>query len=101
VKAEALAFAQFLTNKENQILRFEQQGVVPTNLEARKSEKVQSDVCAKAITEQLKYSKIQVNVPSTLWAPMEGLGNAMITGVQNGSFNVKEQLAACVAGIEK
>ncbi len=101
VKAEALAFAQFYTNKENQILRFEQRGAVPTNLEARKSEKVQMDVCAKAITEQLKHSKIQVNVPSTLWVPMEGFGNAMITGVQNGSFNVKEQLAACVAGIKK
>lgn len=101
VKAEALAFAQFYTNKENQILHFEQRGIVPTNLQARKDERVQSDVCAKAITQQLQYSKTQVNVPSTLWVPMEGLGNAMITGVQNGAFNVKEQLTACVSGIVK
>ena len=100
-KADALAFAQFYTNKENQILRFQQRGVLPTNLLARKDETVMSDVCARAISEQLKYSKIQVNVPSTLWVPMEGLGNAMITGVQSGVFNVKEQLTACVKGIEK
>lgn len=100
-KAEALSFAQFYTNRENQILHFEQRGVVPTNLKARQDERVQSDVCAQAITQQLQFSKLQVNVPSTLWVPMEGLGNAMITGVQNGAFHVKEQLAACVSAIEK
>ena len=65
------------------------------------NEKVQKDACAKAITEQLQFSKTQKGVPSTLWIPMEGLGSAMITGKQSGNFDIAAQLKACVAAIEK
>lgn len=100
-KTDALDFAEFFTNKENQVKHFEERGVVPTNVEARKDEKVQADICAKAITQQLQYSKTQKGVPSTMWIPMEGLGSAMITGKQSGSFDVRAQLKACVDAIEK
>ena len=100
-KTDALDFVEFYTNKENQIKHFDMRGFVPTNVEARAEERVQSDICAKAITEQLQHSKTQKEVPSTLWVPMEGLGNAMITGAQNGSFDLKAQLNACVQAIEK
>ena len=62
---------------------------------------MQADVCAKAITQQLEHSKIQTEVPSTLWVPMEGLGSAMVTGSQSGNFDLKAQLKACVSAIEK
>ncbi|MBQ8395044.1 MAG: extracellular solute-binding protein [Clostridia bacterium] len=100
-KIDAMDFAEFYTNKENQVKHFEARGFVPTDVGARADEKVQSDVCAKAITEQLKYSKTQKEVPSTLWVPMEGLGSAMITGAQNGNFDLAAQLKACVDAIEK
>lgn len=100
-KTDAMDFAEFYTNRENQIKHFKTRGFVPTDEEARADERVQSDVCAKAITEQLKHSKTQKYVPSTLWIPMEGLGNAMITGAQSGNFDVDAQLAACVKAIEK
>ena len=100
-KTDALDFAEFYTNKENQIKHFEARGFVPTDKDARADEKVQSDICAKAITEQLQYSKTQKGVPSTLWIPMEGLGNAMITGKQSGNFDLAAQLKACVDAIEK
>ena len=100
-KTDALDFAEFYTNKENQIKHFEARGFVPTDKDARADEKVQADVCAKAITEQLSYSKTQKGVPSTLWIPMEGLGNAMITGKQSGTFDLSAQLKACVGAIEK
>lgn len=100
-KTDAMDFAEFYTNKENQIKHFEERGFVPTNTEARQSEKVQNDICAKAITEQLKHSKIQTEVPSTLWVPMEGLGSAMVTGAQSGKFDLAAQLKACVNAIEK
>jgi maltose-binding protein MalE len=96
-----LDFVEFFTNRENQVKQFEERGVVPTNIEAREDERVQADICAKAITQQLQYSKTQKGVPSTLWLPMEGLGSAMITGKQSGSFNVRAQLKACVDAIEK
>ena len=100
-KTDAMDFAEFYTNKENQIKHFEARGFVPTNVEARTDEKVQADVCAKAITEQLKHSKTQKDVPSTMWVPMEGLGSAMVTGTQSGNFDLKAQLKACVDAIEK
>lgn len=100
-KTDAMDFAEFYTNKENQVKHFEARGFVPTNVEARADEKVQADVCAKAITEQLKYSKTQKDVPSTMWVPMEGLGRAMVTGMQSGNFDLKAQLKACVDAIEK
>jgi len=98
-KAEALAFADFYTNKENQIKRFEQKGYLPTDTEAREDDRVKNDPCAAAITAQLRFSKPQKNVPSTLWEPMEGLGNAMLTGIASGNINLLEQLNACVAAI--
>jgi arabinogalactan oligomer/maltooligosaccharide transport system substrate-binding protein len=100
-KTAAMDFAEFYTNRENQVKHFEMRGFVPTDTQARQDERVQADVCAKAITEQLKHSKTQLNVPSTLWVPMEGLGSAMITGAQNGSFDVSAQLKACVDAIKK
>ena len=100
-KAEAIKFARFYTSKESQIKHFELRGFVPTDKEARQDERVQSDVCAAAITEQLKFSKAQKEVPSTLWVPMEGLGNAMLTGLTSGNFNLEQQLKACVEAIEK
>ena len=100
-KTDAMDFAEFYTNKENQIKHFEARGFVPTDMKARLDERVQSDPCAKAITEQLKHSKTQKEVPSTMWLPMEGLGAAMVTGAQNGSFDLKAQLTACVKAIEK
>ncbi len=100
-KTEAMDFAEFYTNQENQIKHFEARGFVPTNNEARKDERIQADVCAKAITEQLKHSKTQKDVPSTLWVPMEGLGTAMVTGAQSGNFDLTAQLKACVDAIKK
>lgn len=100
-KTDALDFAEFYTNKENQIKHFEARGFVPTDEEARADERVQKDACAKAITQQLVHSKTQTGVPSTLWLPMEGLGSAMITGKQSGNFDLAAQLKACVDAIEK
>ncbi len=99
-KTDAMDFAEFYTNKENQIKRFKTRGFVPTNEEARADEEIKSDVCAKAITAQLGFAKTQKDVPTTLWVPLQGLGSAMITGAQSGNFDLKAQLKACVDAIE-
>jgi arabinogalactan oligomer/maltooligosaccharide transport system substrate-binding protein len=100
-KVEAVRFARFYTDKERQIKHFEFRGFVPTDKSAREDERIKADVCAVAITEQLKHSKAQKEVPSTLWVPMEGLGSAMVTGAQSGSFDLTAQLKACVDAIKK
>lgn len=100
-KTDAMDFAEFYISRENQIKHFKARGFVPTDETARADESVQADICAKAITEQLAYSKTQKSVPSTLWLPMEGLGSAMLAGKQSGSFDLRAQLTACVDAIEK
>lgn len=100
-KTAAMDFAEFFSNRENQVKRFEVCGFVPTDETARQDPKVQADICAQAITAQLQYSKTQKDVPSTMWNAMKGLGAAMITGAASGNFSVAEQLKACVDAIEK
>lgn len=101
-KADATAFADYYTNEQNQVERFEKRGFLPTNKAARENTAVKEDICARAIAAQLENSKTQKNVPSTLWIPMQGLGNAMVTAAATGSsFRLETELAACIAAIEK
>lgn len=102
-KAEAMAFAQFYSNKQNQLLHFDLRGFVPTNLEAQQEERVKNDACAKAITAQLQYTKSQKNVPSTLWTPMQGLGDGLIALIAEGATEeeIFELLTNAVSQIEK
>lgn len=102
-KAEAMSFAEFYSNKQSQLRHFDLRGFVPTNLEALQEEKVKNDACAKAITAQLQHSKTQKNVPSTLWTPMQGLGDGMIALISEGASEDKlfELLTTAVGQIEK
>lgn len=101
-KAAALEFADYYTNRENQLKRFEVRGFVPTNTSAKADSRVQSDPCAKAISLQLEHSKTQKDVPSTFWVPLKGLGNAMITAATTGSnFDLEKELSAYIHAIEK
>lgn len=98
-KAEAIAFAEFFTNKENQLKHFDARGYSPTNKEAAAEDKIKNDPCVKAIQGTLEHSKPQKNVPTTLWTPLQALGNDMIT--KKDSFDLKKQLAAMVTSIQK
>lgn len=101
-KTIAMDFADYYTNEKNQIKRFEERGFVPTNKTAALDERVKNDACAQAITAQLLHSKTQRDVPSTLWTPMQGLGNAMITAATTGStFDLERELTAYVNAIKK
>ncbi len=101
--AIAQRFAEFYTNQVNQIKHFEARGFLPTNKEAQKDSRVVEDACAIAIKDQLAYTKTQKGVPSTLWTPMQGFGDAMITaaGKSDAEFDVQKQLAAAVSAINK
>lgn len=102
VKVDAIEFAEYYTNRESQVKHFEARGFRPTDNEAQNAPEVLNDACCKAIAEQLNYTKTQKNVPTTLWTPLAGLGDAMITARTNSTqFNLKEQLTAMVNGIVK
>ncbi len=102
VKADALDFAEFYTNRESQIKHFEARGFRPTDLEAQQDQRILNDACSQAIAAQLQHTKTQKNVPTTLWTPLQGLGDAMITAkTNNTAFDVVEQLNAAVTAIKK
>ncbi len=97
VTAEAMKFAQFYTNRENQLKHYDARGFVPTNKEAQKDPRLADDQFAKAMSDQLQYSKTQKNVPTSYWTPIEGLGKAMLVP----GFDPAKNLADAVKAIVK
>ncbi|MBQ9709063.1 MAG: extracellular solute-binding protein [Clostridia bacterium] len=90
-KAEAMKFAQFYTSEEMQLLHYQYRGFVPTNVNAKANKALEGDACAAAITAQLAYSKPQKSVPSTLWTPMQGVGDSMISkATYNEEYTLSE-----------
>ncbi len=74
---EAMDLAEFLTNEENQIKRFETRAMGPSNLKAAESDAVKGNVALSALAEQNLFGVSQRDVHSTSWDPMEAFGTAM------------------------
>ena len=74
---EAMKFAQFITNYENQMMRYDVRGFAPTNIQAAADQKILNDNAIAALSLQMQYSYPQTNVISTFWTPAEALGTEM------------------------
>lgn len=68
---EAMALANFITNKENQAKRFEMRNLLPVNKELVSSNSLRTDETVSAILEQLEYSIPMPSIPrmSKFWEP--------------------------------
>lgn len=64
----AMMFAQWVTNKENQLKRFHMTGECPSNVEAANSPEVQESAAVAALAKQAEYGYIQ-SVADTFWNP--------------------------------
>ncbi|MGN1417282.1 MAG: extracellular solute-binding protein [Oscillospiraceae bacterium] len=71
--------AEWITNEDNQLLRFEMRGEGPSNINAAASEKVQSNEAIAALGEQSKYGHLQI-VANCYWSPAYQLGNTISSG---------------------
>ncbi|AMC92718.1 hypothetical protein AOC36_01555 [Erysipelothrix larvae] len=95
---EAMKLAEFLSNEESQIIRFEERATGPSNLKAAASEAVQANVALSALAAQAPYSSSQMDVIDTFWGPAEAFG----TEIENGSTRpMQELLDEMVAQITK
>lgn len=92
---EAMRLAEFLTNEENQLMRFEKRAMGPSNTKAASNEKVKANVALAALAEQNKYGVSQANVLNTTWDPLEAFGTAMET--KDHSKTVKQYLDIMVS----
>ncbi len=72
-KGEAHKLAQWLTNQQNQLLRFQTRGFGPTNVAVKGSAEVANDAIISVVLKQAEYFRTQKGVPSTYWTPMGSL----------------------------
>lgn len=98
---EAMALAEWLTNKDNQMLRFEKRSFAPTNVElANDTETMNSNIAIGALAQQAKFSTVQTSIPQcqNFWTPAEAFGQEIIAGTCTKD-NLQEKLDAYVASV--
>jgi arabinogalactan oligomer / maltooligosaccharide transport system substrate-binding protein len=80
----AHAFANYLTNYENQLTKAVTMGVGPSNLAAQMNEEVQLVPSLKAIFDQAPHGILQArSVSSYYWSPAGAFADAVITDARN------------------
>ena len=85
-KGEAHKLAQWLTNEQNQMLRFETRGFGPSNTKAAANEAVKNDKVLSAVLAQAAFSRAQTSVPSNYWTPMGALVTPFIELKEAGTL---------------
>ena len=78
----SLKLADWLTNEENQNLRFAKRGLGPSNINASNTDEVQSDPAIKAVLSQTEFATLQ-RVSGKYWEPMQQFGITMSYGSQD------------------
>ena len=76
----ACRFAEFLTNYENQILRFDALSEAPTNTDSVKQCDYSTNACVKALNEQWQKGGFVEKVNEAYWNPSNGLSNQLCVG---------------------
>ncbi|NLJ64886.1 MAG: extracellular solute-binding protein [Christensenellaceae bacterium] len=94
---EAMALADWLTNEENQLKRFQMRSIGPSNVKVIENEEVKADIALSALAEQSKYAVSQKDVLGNYWSPAEAFGTTM--EAKDYSKDVKTLLDEMVAAI--
>lgn len=98
---DAMALAEWLTNKDNQKTRFEVRSYAPTNVElASDSATMNSNIAVGALAQQAKYSTVQTSIGQcqNFWTPAEAFGQEIIAGTCTKS-NLQDKLNAYVEAV--
>lgn len=93
----AAKLAEWITNEENQRLRFELRGQGPSNLAVADSAEVEQSPAIAALLEQSEFSQLQ-RIGGNFWAPVSKFAGNMAAGNPSGQ-NLQEQLDEMVEGI--
>ena len=76
-KEYATMLAEYLTSYENQLVRFQERGLRPTNVEAEQQADVQANPAIAALTKQAPYATLQ-RINDNYWEPANVLGKALL-----------------------
>ena len=94
---EAMKLAEWITNEDNQLLRFKERAAGPSNKKAAENEEVKKNIALNALAEQNKYGVSQRGILNTFWSPVEAFGTAMEN--KDYSQSIKQQLDSMVKDI--
>ncbi len=78
--SEAVKLAAWLTNETNQMKRYTDRGMGPSNTKVAESEALRENEVLAALSAQLQYSVSQNNVPGIYWTAAEGFGTDIVSG---------------------
>lgn len=96
-KEWALKLADWLTNEENQTLRFVERSQGPSNKKAATSDAVSKVPAIQAVIAQSEFGVLQ-RVGNSYWAPVTEFGEAMASGNSKGT-ELQEIMDVMVEGI--
>lgn len=71
--------AEWITNYDNQVLRFKERGLGPSNVEAAASDEVKASPAIAAIAEQSQFASVQ-RIGDKYWDPVKTFGAIMAAG---------------------
>lgn len=91
---DAMDLAEWLTNEENQAIRFKERAMGPSNIKVASGDDIKANIPLAALAEQSKYASSQKDVLGGYWSPAEAFGTAM--EAKDYSKSVKELLDAMV-----
>lgn len=93
----SMAFAEWITNEENQLRRFQVTGEGPSNVRAAAAPEVQAAPALAAFLKQSEFGHLQ-DVADTFWTPTNMLGTVIVSGNSDGR-DLQELLDEVTAGI--
>lgn len=93
----ACRLAEWITNEQNQKLRFEMRGQGPSNINAAASAEVQQSPAIAALLEQSEFSQLQ-RVGGKFWDPVTAFALNMAAGNATGE-DLQKQLDKLVEGV--
>ncbi|HBP37274.1 MAG TPA: maltose ABC transporter substrate-binding protein [Clostridiales bacterium] len=73
----AMKLAEWLTNEQNQLLRFQLRQMGPSNIKAAANDAVKANIALAALSAQSAYAVSQNSVMGNYWSPAEAFGLAM------------------------
>ncbi|MBR5248247.1 MAG: extracellular solute-binding protein [Lachnospiraceae bacterium] len=83
----AVAFAAFLGNEENQMLRYEKSGQIPANVNAAASEAVQADPLTTVILSEVEIASVVQPASSLFGSRYWTYANTIPTEIRSGVLN--------------
>jgi arabinogalactan oligomer/maltooligosaccharide transport system substrate-binding protein len=90
----AKEFANFITNEESQIARFNDRAIGPSNIRAGSNPAVQANLALAALAAQSAFATSQNDVLGSYWAPAGAFGAAMVNQIGTDLQSLLNSMAA-------